>query len=92
MSPSRALLRHFNIDCYVLVIIGLDIPVDVPSMKTTLQCTLIKHKRFSQHCGQYSLYSLDNFSLSRNTQIIFGRFSFFLPSFLAASVEDDELQ
>jgi hypothetical protein len=47
MSPSGALLRHFNMDCYILVIIGLEKPVDVPSMKTTLQSTLIKHKRFS---------------------------------------------
>lgn len=47
MSPSGALLRHFNMDCYILVIIGLEKPVDVPTMKTTLQSTVIKHKRFS---------------------------------------------
>lgn len=47
MSPSGALLRHFNMDCYILVIIGLGKPVDVPTMKTTLQSTVIKHKRFS---------------------------------------------
>lgn len=53
MSPSGALLRHFNMDCYILVIIGLDKPVDVPSMKTTLQSTLIKHKRFSSVVKRY---------------------------------------
>lgn len=53
MSPSGALLRHFNMDCYILVIIGVDKPVDVPSMKTTLQSTLIKQKRFSSVVKRY---------------------------------------
>lgn len=53
MSPSGALLRHFNMDCYILVIIGLDKPVDVPSMKTILQSTLIKQKRFSSVVKRY---------------------------------------
>ena len=42
MSPQVVLFPHLYMDSYILVIIGLGKQVNVPSMKETLQSTLIK--------------------------------------------------
>eukprot|EP01018_Ginkgo_biloba_P030946 Gb_17371 [translate_table: standard] len=47
MSPKGAIFRHPYMDSYILVILGLSKRIDVASMKSALQTTLVKHKRFS---------------------------------------------
>ncbi|KAH9287994.1 hypothetical protein KI387_032111 [Taxus chinensis] len=47
LSPYGTIFRNPLIDSYILIITGLNKPVHVPSMKTALQSTLSKHKRFS---------------------------------------------
>ena len=47
LLPKGAILRHPYEDCYILVIIGLAKQVHLPSLKATLQSTLLKHKHFS---------------------------------------------
>ncbi|XP_057823416.2 wax ester synthase/diacylglycerol acyltransferase 11 [Cryptomeria japonica] len=47
LSPYGAIFCNPLLDAYILIIMGLNNPVHVPSMKTALQSVLSKHKRFS---------------------------------------------